>query len=155
VDELACKKQKIAFANKITTDGYAIDFHFARNKATDKEVQSIQLEIQDLTASEIHEHFQPVAVDPDRNQISTACYGSGQIEHQIRRTSTTGYYSMTGSNQRSKTLRKEKKDSGLATIEESRPSPKTASLVQYGKYVQHILEQMETIFSFYSYHRGK
>ena len=155
MDELACKKQKIAFANKITTDGYAINFLFARKKATDKEVQSIQLELQDFTASEIHEHFQPVAVDPGRNQIFTACYGSGQTEHQIRRMSTTEYYSMTGSNQRNKALQKEKKDSGLATIEESRPSPKTASLVQYGKYVQHILEQMETVFSFYSYHRGE
>jgi hypothetical protein len=62
---------------------------------------------------------------------------------------------MTGSNQRNNALQKEKKDSGLATIEKSRPSPKIASLVQYGKYVQHILEQMETIFSFYSYHHGE
>jgi ribosomal protein L9 len=77
VDELACEKQKIAFANKITTDGYATNFLFARKKATDKEVQSIQLEIQDFTASEIHEHFHSVAVDPGPNQIFTACYCSG------------------------------------------------------------------------------
>jgi hypothetical protein len=42
-----------------------------------KEIQSIQLEIQDFTASEIHEHFHSVAVDPGPNQIFTACYCSG------------------------------------------------------------------------------
>jgi hypothetical protein len=103
------KSRKSAFANKITTDGYAINFRFARKKATDKEVQSIQLELQDFTESEIHEHFQPVAVDPGRNQIFTACYGTGQTKHHIRRMSTTEYYSMTGFNQRNKALQKEKK----------------------------------------------
>jgi hypothetical protein len=99
VDESACKKQKIAFSNKIATDGYAISFLLLAKKQLIKKFRA--------------------------------------------------------SNWNYKTSQTQKKVSGLSTIEESRPSPKTASLVQYGKYVQHILEQMETIFSFYSYHRGE
>ncbi|KAJ2961556.1 hypothetical protein NQZ79_g3138 [Umbelopsis isabellina] len=57
VDELACKNHKIAFANKIVTDGYAINFLFSGRKASDKEAQNIQLELQDFTASEIIHTF--------------------------------------------------------------------------------------------------
>ena len=99
------------------TDGYAINFLFARKKASDEKVQNIQLDLEDFTASEIHEHFQPVAVDPGRNQIFTACYGSGQTEHQVRRMLTTEYYTMTGSSQRNKTLQKEKRETGFAEID--------------------------------------
>jgi hypothetical protein len=152
---LACKNQKIAFANKIVTDGYAINFLFARKKASDEKVQNTQLDLEDFTASEIHEHFQPVAVDPGRNQIFTACYGSGQTEHQVRRMSTTEYYTTTGSSQRNKTLQKEKRETGFAEIEANLPTAKTAGIRQYHKYIEYVLEHMETIFSFYSFNRGE
>ncbi|KAH8552481.1 hypothetical protein BGW37DRAFT_556298 [Umbelopsis sp. PMI_123] len=66
LDELACKTQKIASANKITTDGYAINFLFARKKASDEQVHNVQLDLEDFTANEIDDYFQPVTVDPGR-----------------------------------------------------------------------------------------
>jgi hypothetical protein len=66
------KNQKIAFAKKVVTDGFAINFHFARKRPSDEEVQSIQL----VTACKIHERFQPGA-DRSRvyrcNQSATTC----------------------------------------------------------------------------------
>jgi hypothetical protein len=137
------------------TDGYAINFLFARRKASDNEVQKMQLELQDFTASEIHEYFQPVAVDPGRNQIFTACYGSGQNNHQVRRMSSLEYYSMIGSSQRNKILQREKTQSGFAKVETDRPTPKTASEERYSLYIRDILNNLQTILAFYDHRRGK
>ncbi|KAH8554744.1 hypothetical protein BGW37DRAFT_517266 [Umbelopsis sp. PMI_123] len=44
---------------------------------------------------------------------------------------------------------------GFAEIEENLPTAKTASIRQYHKYIENVLEHMETIFLFYSFNRGE
>ncbi|KAH8554459.1 hypothetical protein BGW37DRAFT_479801 [Umbelopsis sp. PMI_123] len=128
LDELRLKNHKSAFASRILTDGYAVNFLFARKRD-----------------AEIATYFEVAAIDPGRTQVFTAAYGSGQERHQIRRCSTSEYYSMTGSKRRNQKLQQEKKEAGILRIEESWPTGKTCNIGQYQSYVAHLLNNFDEL----------
>ncbi|KAH8552432.1 hypothetical protein BGW37DRAFT_424235 [Umbelopsis sp. PMI_123] len=152
--ELACKNNKLSFTNRVLTDGFAMNFIFARRKSMDK-VQNIQFDFNDFTLAEINERFQPVAADPGRNQVFTSCYGSGQEPHKIRRISSKEYYAMTGSSERNEKLKKEKREAGLIEIEIKIPTAKIANIHQYLQYIEYVLEHMTELLSFYNPSRAE
>ncbi|KAH8548159.1 hypothetical protein BGW37DRAFT_507656 [Umbelopsis sp. PMI_123] len=130
------KNHKSAFANRILTDGYAVNFLFARKRD-----------------AEIATYFEVAAIDPGRTQVFTDAYGSGQERHQIRRCSTSEYYSMTGSKRRNQKLQQEKKEAVIARIEESWPTGKTCNIDQYQSYVAHLLNNFDELSKFYDISR--
>ncbi|KAH8557080.1 hypothetical protein BGW37DRAFT_475461 [Umbelopsis sp. PMI_123] len=138
LDELRLKNHKFAFARRILTDGHAVNFLFARKRD-----------------AEIATYFEVAAIDPGRTQVFTAAYGSGQERHQIRRCSTSEYYSMTGSKRRNQKLQQEKKEAGILRIEESWPTGKTCNIRQYQSYVAHLLNNFNELSKFYDISRGK
>ncbi|KAH8554456.1 hypothetical protein BGW37DRAFT_479779, partial [Umbelopsis sp. PMI_123] len=138
LDELRLKNHKSAFASRILTDGYAVNFLFARKRD-----------------AEIATYFEVAAIDPGRTQVFTAAYGSGQERHQIRRCSTSEYYSMTGSKRRNKKLQQQKKEAGIVRIEESWLTGKTCNIGQYQSYVAHLLNNFDELSKFYDISRGK
>ncbi|KAH8552389.1 hypothetical protein BGW37DRAFT_466275 [Umbelopsis sp. PMI_123] len=124
LDELRLKNHKFAFARRILTDGHAVNFLFARKSGGKDSIDHVQLGFEDFTDAEIATHFEVAAIDPGRTQVFTAAYGSGQERHQIRRCSTSEYYSMTGSKRRNQKLQQENKEAGILRIEESWPQAK-------------------------------
>jgi hypothetical protein len=137
------------------TDGYAIDFLFARKKPPGEHIRNVELSLGDFNSTEIEQSFQPVAVDPGRNQVFTAAYGTSNGRHEMRRFSRKEYYTMIGSTRRNAELQKEKRETGLERIETNMPTPKTTSIQQYNLYTGYLLLHLETILSFNNYHRGK
>ncbi|KAH8556684.1 hypothetical protein BGW37DRAFT_473671 [Umbelopsis sp. PMI_123] len=138
LDELRLKNHKFAFARRILTDGHAVNFLFARKRD-----------------AEIATYFEVAAIDPGRTQVFTAAYGSGQERHQLRRCSTSEYYSMTGSKRRNQKWQQEKKEAGILRIEESWPTGKTCNIRQYQSYVAHLLNNFDELSKFYDISRGK
>ena len=112
------------------TDGFSVNL-FARKRRSEESVHNVQLSFEDFTDTEVQNHFELVAVDPGRNHVFTAAYGSSNEPHQIRRISTTEYYSLTGSKKRNQSLQIEKNQQGIATVEAQIPTPKTVSMDQY------------------------
>ncbi|KAH8554188.1 hypothetical protein BGW37DRAFT_421947, partial [Umbelopsis sp. PMI_123] len=149
------KNGKIAFNNHIMTDGYAINFLFARKKPAAENIRNVELSLEDFNSTEIEQSFQPVLVDPGRNQVVTAAYGTGNVRHEMRRVSTKEYYTMVGPTRRNSVLQKEKRETGLERIETNIPTPKTANIQQYDEHTRYILRHLETSLSFNSCHRGK
>jgi hypothetical protein len=127
---------------------------FARKKSENQSIQNVQLSLEDFDASEIEQSFQPVAVDPGRNQVFTASYGTSSGQHELRRCSSKEYSAMAGSARRNAQMQKEKKETAMLRIETNLPTPKTANIEQYEKYLRYLLLHLETILSFYHYNRG-
>jgi hypothetical protein len=149
------KNHKSAFANRILTDGHAVNFLFARKRGGKDSTDHVQLGFEDFTDAEIATYFEVAAIDPGRTQVFTAAYGSGEERHQIRRCSTSEYYSMTGSKRRNQKLQQEKKEAGILRIEESWPTGKTCNIRQYQSYVAHLLNNFDELSKFYDVSRGK
>ena len=132
-----------------------MNFLFARKRGGKDSTDNVQLGFEDFTDAEIATYFEVAAIDPGRTQIFTAAYGSGQERHQIRRCSTSEYYSMTGSKRRNQKLQQEKKEAGILRIEESWPTGKTCNIRQYQSYVAHLLNNFDELSKFYDISRGK
>jgi hypothetical protein len=150
LEELKCKLGKQCFASRILTDGVAVNFLFARKKPPDNDIHSVQLSLDDFCATDIETYFQPIAVDPGRNQIFTAVTGSGSLPHEIRRCSTKEYYAMVGSDRRTSLLQISKREHGIDVIENQLPTSKTASLYRYRSYISYLLLKFEALASFYT-----
>jgi hypothetical protein len=153
---MQCKNHRTAFANHMSTDGFAINFMFARKKSSPTQnLHDVQLEFEDFTEQEVQDYFQLVAVDPGRTQIFTASYGSGEEPHEVRRMSTKEYYTMTGSKKTNQALQKEKIASGINIIENNIPTPKTADINQYHCYMGYLLRHERTLTTFYNHRRAE
>ena len=64
LEELKFKNNKNAFANRVLTDGVAVNFAFGRKAASEDSLSSVQLSLEDFTDREVNTYFQLVAVDP-------------------------------------------------------------------------------------------
>lgn len=135
------------FINTLYTDGYTCRVSFARNVPEAIEEEKMKLGITDFSQSDIDEHFHPCFLDPGRNSAYVAYYG----KNQIRKLSTTEYYSMSGSPNRTKKEDDLKITQGLKELETSIPTPKTSIVVNYATYIQYMMMHMATFFNFYSF----
>jgi hypothetical protein len=149
LEELKFKNNKNAFANRVLTDGVAVNFAFGRKAASEDSLSSVQLSFEDFTDREVNTYFQLVAVDPGRTQVFTAAYGAGPAPHEIRRVSSKEYYSMTGSGRRNFLLQQQKHQMGIDQIECQIPTPKTSHIQQYHRYISYILRYYEELAGFY------
>ncbi|KAF7721224.1 hypothetical protein EC973_005086, partial [Apophysomyces ossiformis] len=140
----------VIFTNQILSDGFAVDFQFAR-KSAKKERATLDAELTgtDFTEEEITDYFQPCAVDPGRSQVFTATYGCGNSPHEIRRCNTREYYTYTGSPLGQKVIQAEKKQAGIEAIETDLETGKTQSLELYDTYVRCTFQHMNALFAFY------
>ena len=135
------------FTNRFTTNGYQASFHFARASKN----ASVDLELDDFCADEIESYFRPCAIDPGRQHIFQAAYGTGSDQHELRRCSTKEYYQLTGSLQRKKKLQAAKKRNGIEYIESNFPTAKTSNIEQYKEYVQYFFWHLPRLLEFYNF----
>lgn len=124
------------FTNRFTTNGYQASFHFARASKN----ASVDLELDDFCA-----------IDPGRQHIFQAAYGTGSDQHELRRCSTKEYYQLTGSLQRKKKLQAAKKRNGIEYIESNFPTAKTSNIEQYKEYVQYFFWHLPRLLEFYNF----
>lgn len=57
LEELKFKNNKNAFANRVLTDGVAVNFAFGRKPASEDSLSSVQLSFEDLTDTEMNTYF--------------------------------------------------------------------------------------------------
>ncbi|KAG0166591.1 hypothetical protein DFQ30_006989 [Apophysomyces sp. BC1015] len=125
------------FAKQIASDGFAIDFQFARKSNKGMITVDAELLPSNFTAEEINDHFKPCAVDPGRSQMLTAAYGYENSSNEIQRGSAREYYTYTGLPLRQKKLEAEKKESGIDNMETKLETGKTQNIEAYGSYVRY------------------
>ncbi|KAI8073508.1 uncharacterized protein B0P05DRAFT_580265 [Gilbertella persicaria] len=99
------------------------NFDFKNLKSTD-----------DFTSEEVDRYFRPCTVDPNRSDVFVSYHG----KNDLRRLSTADYYNMNGTVNRQKLEQDRKKRSDIEQIETHFPSPKTAKLQYYTKYVMYV-----------------
>ncbi|KAG0166211.1 hypothetical protein DFQ29_001079, partial [Apophysomyces sp. BC1021] len=103
------------FTNQIASDGFAIDFQFAR-KSKKKEMVTVDTELlpSNFTVEEINDYFKPCAVDPGRSQVPN-----------------TGVVYIHGVATTTKKLEAEKKESGIDNTEAKLETRKTQNIEAY------------------------
>lgn len=146
--------EKMLFRNKVNTDGFSVDFIFARKK-NPKNVLNQQLHVEDFRIDEVDEFFRPVAVDPGVASVLTASYGHGSACHEIRKFFSNEYYAATGSPRRNKYLDKQKQQAGIKDIETGFPTAKIVDPQQYRQYVAYFFRHRESLFRFYGSERAQ
>lgn len=145
----------VMFSNRIRTDGYSVDFEFARRRKPDSQIIGTDLDLQSFDAEEIERNFIPCAIDPGICQAFTAAYGDGEVPHEVRQASTSEYYMYTGSPQRLRELQKEKRTAGIDVLESQLDTGKTVFLDDYVSYTNTLLRNLERFFTFYGPHRAE
>ena len=71
------KSEKCAFANVVKTDGFAINFTFARKKLSVDNMVNTKLGFREFTNDEVETHFELAALDPGRIHVFTSAFASG------------------------------------------------------------------------------
>ncbi|KAK4510235.1 protein transport protein S31 [Mucor velutinosus] len=99
--------------------------------------------------------YRPSFLDPGRKTVFTAAIGLDPVVHQVRRCTTKEYYHLTGSTVHAKKFQQEKDITGITAIESAIPSAKTARNTQFLRYVDYILANMDTLFTFYGFSTAK
>lgn len=150
---------KVLFGNVVKSDGFCIDFVFYRRAySEDDDSESIRrhiLTISDFSINEVAESYRPSFLDPGRKSVFTATTGLDTKEHEIRRCSTQEYYHFTGSTAYSKRLQQMKDTAGITAIESATPTAKTARNITYCRFLDHILANMDRLFTFYGFDTAK
>lgn len=67
---------------------------------------------------------------------------------QLRRGTTKEYYHLTGSTVYSEKLREKKGIAGITAIEAATPTAKTARIFPFWRFANHMLTNMDALFSF-------
>lgn len=137
------------FTNQVLTDGFTVDFQFARRARPKKSVVDTDLQLDDFTTGAVKEYFHVCAVDPGISQLFTASYGQGTKPHEVRRCSTKEYYTYTGSPARQQHLVDRKKSAGIEQVESAFPTAKTSNLLAYESHVRYYFQHMILLFGFY------
>ncbi|GAA5808661.1 hypothetical protein MFLAVUS_002054 [Mucor flavus] len=140
--------EKEMFTNTVRTDGYVIDFMLAGPK---RQLDKLpDLDLNDFTTEEINENFHLWSVDPGQVNIYTASDGHGTNPHQVRKYSTAEYYTRAGlkiTNQHILNY----KNANLQLLEAKRQiiTFKTANLERFTEYVRSVLNNLNTLLTFY------
>ncbi|KAK4510683.1 dTDP-fucopyranose mutase [Mucor velutinosus] len=148
----------VLFGNIVRSDGFCVDFLFyKRTSGTADEISTVNhdLGIKDFTIEEVTQLYRPSFLDPGRKTVFTAAIGLDPDVHQVRRCTTKEYYHLTGSTVYAKKLQQEKDTAGITAIESAIPSAKTARNTQFLRYVDYILANMDTLFTFYGFSTAK
>lgn len=130
------------------TDGYAVEFLFARKSKADG---LPDLGFEDFKLEELDTHFHLWASDPGLRDIHVSVDGHMGDCHQVLSMSTAQYYAIAGYNKTMLKMRKRRKKDGIDAIEGILSSPKTASLTTFGDYLQSLLPYLPRLFRFYSH----
>ncbi|KAI7904419.1 uncharacterized protein BX663DRAFT_342041 [Cokeromyces recurvatus] len=88
---------------------------------------------------------------PNRKDVFTSYHGA----NDIRRLSSAEYYDMNGNIKRQKQEQERKRRLNIEQIETSISSPKTASLECYSVYISYMLQNFNTLSSFYGFHTAR
>lgn len=86
---------------------------------------------------------------------ATAAMGLNLGHHEIRRFNTKEYHHLTDLTVLSKKLRENKKEAGIAAIETAIPSAKTARNSSFWRLANHMLANVNTLFSLYNFRTTK
>lgn len=136
------------FTNMVRTDGYGIDFILA---GPQKQAAALpDLEISDFSLEEINSRFHLWGVDPGQKNIFTASDGHGEEPHQVRKYSAAEYYTRAGfkkTNKRIINLKNE--DENFLQAERQITTYKTANLQIFILYVHSVLNNLNTLLTFY------
>ncbi|KAI8092428.1 uncharacterized protein B0P05DRAFT_577272 [Gilbertella persicaria] len=104
-----------------------------------------------INSEEVDRYFRPCTVDPNRSDVFVSYHG----KNDLRRLSTADYYNMNGTVNRQKLEQDRKKRSDIEQIETHFPSPKTAKLQYYTKYVMYVLQHFRALANFYGFNTAK
>ncbi|KAG2233188.1 hypothetical protein INT48_005026 [Thamnidium elegans] len=136
------------FIDEVKTDRYTCQFTFVRRRKENPMINAgMKLELQDFTQEEIDLYFRPCTIDPGKSQVFTSYHGNGQI----RRTSTKEYYSFGGTLSRMGSQDRIKIRTGIKTVENNIPSPKTINMTKYQDHVVYLLLIMSILLEFYGF----
>ena len=152
-------ENKALFGNIIRSDGFAVDFLFYRREFDRDDDQSLiinhDLGVADFSLDEVTKLYSPEFIDPGRKSVFTAAIGLKTNQHEIRRCSTKEYYHLTGSTVYSKKLKQMKDTAGITAIEAVTPTAKTARNTSFCRFVDHMLTNMDRLFTFYNFSTAK
>jgi hypothetical protein len=140
VEAAVAKQSQVLFTNRIRTDGYAVDFIFARPAKPGSELP--ELDFDDFTEDELQDTFHLWGVDPGITEIFVAVDDHEDDAHQIRKMSTTEFHVQAGYEKTNQKIAKMKKACGIYDIEKSIPSPKSASTDRFSDYTSVVLRHL-------------
>ncbi|CEG83564.1 hypothetical protein RMATCC62417_17465 [Rhizopus microsporus] len=81
--------------------------------------------------------------------------GLDENQHEIRRCTTKEYYHLTGFTVYTKKLQQEKDTAGITAIEAATPTAKTARNISFLRFADHMLSNMDRLFTFYGFSTAK
>jgi hypothetical protein len=137
------------FGNMVVTDRFSASFVCCQSKRPPPS-NNPRVPMEDFTLDEVKKDYKPYFVDPGRTHAFTAVSGFESSNVEVRRCSTTEYYTMTGSIAYLKKLNQKKSEEGITAIESGIPTAKTASYQNYDIYLVYILQNMRKLFTFYN-----
>lgn len=147
LEEALAKENSVAFMNKIRTDGFTVEFLFARKKRVLDALP--ELDFVDFSEQELKEDFHLWGADPGRRDVFVMVDGHESHPHQVRRISTAEYYTVAGYNKTRSRIQNAKTSKQIDKIETSIPSPKTATLEGFAAYLSSLLPNLSKVLSFY------
>lgn len=138
------------FTNCIRTDGYAVDFIFA--KRTNMDVLP-NLEFEDFTPCELENTFRLWGLDPGQKSVFTAVDGHTNDQHEIRKFSTAEFYTFAGykrTSRRIEELKNSPEHPQIRQAESNLTTSKTARPDIFHTFLQSFYENARVLLNFYS-----
>jgi hypothetical protein len=114
------------FGNMVVTDEFSASFVCCQSKRPPPS-NNPRVPLEDFTLDEVKQDYKPFFVDPGRTHAFTAVSGFESSNVEVRRCSTTEYYTMMGSIAYLKKLNQKKSEEGITAIESRISTAKTAS----------------------------
>jgi hypothetical protein len=105
------------------------------------------LELEDFDQPEFEEHFLPVTVDPERNQVFTDAVGYDSNDHGIRRCSEKERICYVGHKRSQLIVERLKVQREIKDIETNISSPKTVDPTKFSLYLTYIYSKTWVLYS--------
>lgn len=135
------------FLNSMYTDGYTCRISFCRKVNPASPYDKVSLDMGDFNTEEVDQYFRPCTVDPNRTNVFTSYHG----KNDLRRLSTAEFYNMNGTVNRQKLEQDRKRRLNIEQIESHIPSPKTANVQLYTRYLIYTLQHFQALTDFYDF----
>ncbi|KAI8393975.1 uncharacterized protein BYT42DRAFT_477292, partial [Radiomyces spectabilis] len=141
---------KELFTNVVRTDGYAIDFVFARRK-----YEALpNLTMDDFTTDKLQGTFQLWGADPGMTEVFVASDGHDENPHQVRKFSTDEFYTVAGFKKtNSKVLNLKRRITILAQsvqeVESGLSGRKTSDKAIFIEHLRNWLPTLHLLLNFY------
>ncbi|KAG0176318.1 hypothetical protein DFQ29_006283 [Apophysomyces sp. BC1021] len=135
------------FTNAVRTDGFAVDFIFARSTSND---QLPDLDPSDFD-DELNEAFELWGADPGLTYVFVVCNSNGTEPCEVRKISTVEYYTKAGFKATTREIHKKK----IEELEQRFPGRKTANTEVFSSYLDQLFQAVPQLLSFYDHeHSG-